>query len=214
MSEPPGVPRHYAWRGSFSPKQQADLFTEDAWRMISPDSAYDQPLAYEAACRSPDPVERLLYLDAKLYMQDDVLAKVDRASMAVGLEVRSPFLDPQVVEFFAQLPLRYKLRGLTTKYVLKRAVRELVPSEIIRRRKQGFAIPVADWLRRDLRPLLEDHLSAERLRCAGIFRPESVRRLLDDHFACRRDNQKYLWPLLVFELWREQYGRTAPKEAL
>ena len=133
-------------------------------------------------------------LDLKLA---DVLAKVDRASMALGLEVRAPFLDPNVVE----LPLCYKLHGMTTKYILKRAVRKILPAEIIHRSKKGFEMPVAKWLKGKSRPLVEDMFAPDRLRRAGLFRPEYIRQLLDDHYADRRDNHKYLWTLFMFELW-------------
>jgi asparagine synthase (glutamine-hydrolysing) len=147
----------------------------------------------------------MLFLDAKIYMPDDILMKVDRASMAVALEVRAPFLDLNVVELLAALPLCYKLHGLTTKYVLKRAVQKILPSEIINRNKKGFEIPVAKWLREGLRELVEDMLAPDRIQLAGIFRPEYIRQLLDDHYAYRRDNHKYLWSLLMFELWYEHY---------
>jgi len=200
-----GEVRHYVWKGSFTPEQQKKLLTPDAWDGVSPHSAYDEVRHYATTCQSLDPIERMLFIDAKLNMQDNALVKVDRASMSVGLEVRAPFLDLNVVEFLAGLPLSYKLKGLTKKYVLKRAVRKILPTKIINRKKKGFEIPVAKWLRGEFRALAEDMFATQRLRHAGLFRPESIRSLLNDHYAYRRDNHKYIWTLLMFELWYEHY---------
>lgn len=150
--------------------------------------------------------ERLLYLCMKLYLPDDILAKVDRASMAHALEVRPPFLDHRVVEYMAGVQSMFKLKGLTTKYLLKRAARGLLPPEIIHRRKAGFMMPIASWLARDLRPLVEEHCSAAALARDGWFDPVAVRQLMDEHFARRRDHRKLLWALLCFQIWRRQFG--------
>jgi asparagine synthase (glutamine-hydrolysing) len=150
-------------------------------------------------------IEKMLYLDAKIYMQDLILVKVDRASMAVGLEVRAPFLDFEVAEFLARLPLNYKLNGFTTKFLLKRAVKKILPKKVINRRKKGFTIPARNWLQNEFQYLMEEMFSHERLKKAGFFDPKYIRILLDDHRAGRRNNQKLLWTLLMFELWYENY---------
>ena len=155
-------------------------------------SRADQARAYVAASQLENVVEQMMYLDAKSYLQDSVLVKVDRASMAVGLEVRCPLLDHTLVEFLASLPLSYKLRGTKGKYLLKRIAKKFLPRKTIHRRKQGFAMPVAAWLRTSFRELLEDMLASDRLERAGIFRPDVIRALLDDHVAGRRDNHKFL----------------------
>ena len=115
-------------------------------------------------------LERMQNLDTQLYLAEDILTKVDRASMAVSLEVRAPFLDPNVAEFAASLPANYKLRGGKSKYILKRAVADLLPSFVTRRSKKGFGVPVAEWLKEKLRPLARDLLSPDRVRRAGGFR--------------------------------------------
>src|SRR5204863_10035735 len=148
-------------------------------------------------------------VDARLYLPEDILTKVDRASMAVSLEVRAPFLDPRVAEFVASLPCDYKLRGNKTKYILKKAVKELLPPFVTRRGKKGFGVPVAQWLKFRLRPMARDLLSPERVRRAGVFNPEYDARLPDEHERGAANHRKGLWTLLMFELWHESFIETA-----
>jgi asparagine synthase (glutamine-hydrolysing) len=150
--------------------------------------------------------QRILYLCMKLYLQDGILVKVDRASMANSLEVRVPLLDHSLVEYAARIQPAYKLKGLTTKYILKRAVRDLLPRAIIKRRKAGFMIPLAAWLAKDLRPMVEDYCSPEALARDGLFHAPGVRRMLDEHYSQTRDHRKAIWTLLAFQIWRRNYG--------
>jgi asparagine synthase (glutamine-hydrolysing) len=159
-------------------------------------------------CDSGDIVEQMQSLDTRLYLAEDILTKVDRASMAVSLEVRAPFLDHRVAEFAASLPANYKLRGRTTKYILKRAIKDSLPPFVIRRGKKGFGVPVAEWLKGKLRPLSRDLLSPERMRQAGVFNPEYVTRLQDEHERGIANHRKLLWTLLMFELWHESFIET------
>ncbi len=145
----------------------------------------------------------------KLYLQDDVLLKVDRASMAHSLEVRTPFLDRDVVEYASRIRPADKLRGLTTKYVLKRAVRGLLPNEIINRRKAGFMMPVALWLKQNMRETVEDLCSPAALAQTGLFDPGFVRQILDEHFQERRDHRKQIYPLLCFMAWFRNHAPDA-----
>ena len=137
--------------------------------------------------------------------KDDILAKVDRASMACSLEVRAPFLDVELVEHLGRVPAGLKLRRLETKYLLKMAMRDVLPPGIASRRKKGFGIPVAEWLKGGLRQQLEDELSPARLREQGLFRPTEVARILSDHLSGRRDHRKQLWTLLMFQLWHRRW---------
>lgn len=155
----------------------------------------------------PSPLARAFHVYARQYMLDDILVKVDRCSMLCSLEVRAPFLDRDAAEFVARLPIRHKLRGFKRKYLLKRAFADVLPPEILHRNKRGFQIPVADWLRGRLRPLLEDMLAPDRLREQGLLSPQAARRLMDDHFSGRRDLRKPLWTLLVLQLWLEARRR-------
>src|SRR5499426_3871927 len=152
-----------------------------------------------------DQISRVIYHHCKLYLAGQTLVKMDRGTMGRALEVRAPFLDPALVELVCSMPSSMKLRGWETKHVLKRALRRHLPRPILERRKQGFGVPIAQWLRGPLRPLLEETLAPERLRRVGLLDPAAVARMATEHVAGRRDHRKVLWSLLVFELWRERY---------
>ena len=139
------------------------------------------------------------------YLPNDLLVKVDIASMAVSLEARSPFLDHHVMEFAASLPARFKLRGLTTKYLLKNALRGLVPQENLTRSKMGFGVPIGHWFRAELQGFLKEAILSERSLSRGYFRPEAVLRMVDDHIGRRRDYSHQLWTLLMLELWHQEF---------
>jgi asparagine synthase (glutamine-hydrolysing) len=139
------------------------------------------------------------------YLQEDILVKVDRASMAVSLEVRAPFLDPELIDFLATVPASLKLRRMTGKYLLRTLMRGRIPDAIIDRRKQGFGVPVNSWLRSSLAPLLREYMAPSRLAAGGVFDPGVVTRLVDEHVDGRHDHGHQLWPLLLFELWRERW---------
>jgi len=118
-----------------------------------------------------------------------------------------PFLDHNLVEYAARMHPDYKLHGMKTKYVLKKAMENHLPASIIRRRKAGFMIPLASWLSGELRGMVEELCSEERLRADGLFDPVFVRRMLDDHYAKRHDHRKMIWTLLAFQLWKQNYSR-------
>src|SRR5687767_11017030 len=201
------VARHHVWFGSFTPDQQQRLLTPDVLRSTD-DDIYRQARSMWHECDSTDDVERMQSVDTRLYLAEDILTKVDRASMSVSLEVRAPFLDPRVAEFAAGLPADYKLRGGNTKYILKRAIKDVVPRFVTRRGKKGFGVPVAEWLKEKLRPLARDLLSPDRVRRAGVFNPEYVTRLQDEHERGSANHRKLLWTLLMFELWHESFIET------
>ncbi len=207
MRQPDVVARHHVWFGSFTPHEQLSLLTADVQQQTNAD-VYRHARALYEACDATDLVERMQYLDTKLYMAEDILTKVDRTSMSVSLEVRAPFLDKRVVEYAASLPASYKLRGRTTKYILKRAVAPLLPAFVTRRRKKGFGVPVAEWLKGRLRPLARDLLAPARLRRHGLFDADYVARLQDEHERGVANHRKLLWTLLVFELWHESFVET------
>ncbi len=153
----------------------------------------------EALCDSDE--ERALYADLSLYMPDDILVKVDIASMCHGLECRAPLLDHRVVELAARLPAHEKFRLRRTKVLLKRAVRPWLPSILLDRPKRGFSVPVGAWLRGPLLPLLRETILSSRARTRGIFEPRAVERLLDDHVKERWNWGAELWAILWLELW-------------
>jgi asparagine synthase (glutamine-hydrolysing) len=201
------VTRHHVWFGSFTPDEQKQLLTPQVLQSSQGDVYRDaRQIWYE--CDSSDMVERMQCIDTQLYLAEDILTKVDRASMAVSLEVRAPFLDPRVAEFAASLPANYKLRGRTSKFILKRAIADSLPPFVTRRAKKGFGVPVAKWLKENLRPLARDLLSTERVRRAGVFNPKYVSQLQDEHERGVANHRKLLWTLLMFELWHESFIET------
>ena len=201
----PTAVRHPVWLGSFAPEEQASLLAR------TPPDPFEEHRRTYAAAPSRNPLERLIYLYAKTYLQDDILVKVDRASMACSLEVRAPFLDVELAEFLGRVPPRLKLRRLQTKHLLKRAMGDRLPPGIAARPKKGFGIPVAEWFKGGLREALLDELSPERLRREGIFDVAEVERLLSEHLSGAADHRKPLWTLFVFQLWRHRWleGRRA-----
>jgi len=201
------VARHHVLFGSFTPQDQESLLTEDVKRSSDSDIYADARRIF-AECDSNNSIESMQNLDTQLYLAEDILTKVDRASMAVSLEVRAPYLDPRVAEFAASLPPHYKLHGYTSKYILKKAAKGLVPPFVWRRGKKGFGVPFAKWLKSELRPLTHDLLSPERLRRTGLFNPEYVAQLRDEHERGVANHRKLLWTLLSFELWRESFVET------
>lgn len=158
-----------------------------------------------AASGSTSALDQQQYVDIKRYLPDDILFKVDRMSMAVSLETRGPFLDYTLVEFAARLPMSMRLHGLSGKYLLKRAMQNLLPEPILYRHKLGFNIPYKNWLRRELRDLLLDTLAPAHLQQQGLFHPHYVQRLVYEHLEGGRDHAHKLWQLLIFQLWAERY---------
>lgn len=150
-------------------------------------------------------ISRLMRVDQLTYLPDAMLTKVDRASMACGLEVRVPLLDHRVVEFAAGIPEDLKVRDGRGKYLLRKLLARFVPPKLFDRTKMGFALPLEPWLRTDLKPLLRDYLSAERLEKEGLFDTRPVHRMLREHFSGRANHHHRLWALLVWEMWRERW---------
>ena len=198
----PPVERHHAWKEIFSPEAQDDLLAGD--RISDPVDAYR---ARYAETEGAPELARLQDLDLGIYLVDDLLVKTDRASMAHSLEARVPFLDTEVADLALALETRQKVRGLSKKRLLRRAVEPLVPKEIVRGRKQGFSIPVAAWLRGDLEPFARDVLSPETIERQGCLRPEAVTRVLDEHVSGKEDLSRQIWGLLSFTLWFDRYAR-------
>jgi asparagine synthase (glutamine-hydrolysing) len=155
--------------------------------------------------------DRLTLQYLRYYLEGDILPKVDRASMATSLEVRAPFLDFRLVEFALSIPGELKLRRMGGKRILKLALKDTLPKQVLRRPKKGFGIPISLWLKHDFRWLVDELLEPARLRSQGIFEPVAVGALVADHLAGRSDNRKALWTLLMFQLWYENYGRTQSK---
>jgi len=157
------------------------------------------------AAAMPDFTERMMVRDTLSYLPDDILTKVDRASMAVGLEARAPLLDTRVLAFAWSLPLSMKLRGKQKKWLLRQLLYRHVPKELVERPKMGFGVPIDSWLRGPLRDWAEGLLSERHLRATGVFVPGPVRLRWKEHLSGRRNWQYALWPVLMFEAWAERY---------
>jgi asparagine synthase (glutamine-hydrolysing) len=152
-----------------------------------------------------EPLNQVLLMDMRLYLENDILVKLDRASMMASLEGRVPLLNNDFVEYATRLPLDMKLNGLRSKFLFKRALRGLLPNNTLNRPKKGFGIPVANWFRGPLKEQMLSVLSPERVARKGFFDPAAVVALVGDHLSGRRDNRKQLWTLFVFELWHDGY---------
>ena len=198
------VTRHHSWFGSFSIDRQDDLLSRNVLQNTSGD-IYADAKDLLKICDAQSEVEKMQFLDMNFYMAEDILTKVDRASMAVSLEVRAPFLDPRVAEFAAQLPVEYKLRGRKGKYILKKAVEPLLPKNILNRPKKGFGIPIAGWLKGRLNPLMHDLLAPKRLKDQGLFDEKFVQKLIKEHETNIASHHKQLWTLLVFQIWFDNF---------
>ena len=202
--------RYATWMTYFGSRDKSELYTPALWGELgATDSLALLDAAYEAS-DAPTFVERTAHTDVQLYLPDDLLVKMDIASMANSLEVRSPLLDHEVVEFAASLPLHLKLRGFTQKYLLRRAMRGLLPEAVLRRPKMGFGVPIDHWFRHELREMAYDVLLDARARQRGYFRPEIVRRYLDEHVEGRAHHHPRLWSLLMLEQWHRVFIDTRP----
>jgi asparagine synthase (glutamine-hydrolysing) len=187
----------------FTEEAKADLYANGPNGHEDPVRLYRE--IYDG-CAAPDPLTRLQHIDLKVYLADDILVKADRMSMANSLEARVPFLDHRVVEYAAALPANLKLRGLTKKYILKRAMSRELPGKILRGKKRGFNVPIPSWLNHELRELVHEVLAPERLKQVGFFKPEVVATMIQDHELRRVDYSRNIWGLLIFMLWHEEYA--------
>ncbi len=199
------VERHHSWFGSFAAGQHTNLLTRDVLDHTNND-IYAGANELLKLTDAVDPIERMQFLDINFYMAEDILTKVDRAAMAVSLETRAPFLDPRIGQFAASIPLEYKLKGNKGKYILKKAVEDLLPRSIIHRPKKGFGIPIAEWLKGRLNPLLHDMLAPQRLNEQGLFNADYVQKLIKEHETGIASHHKELWTLLVFQLWWDNFA--------
>ena len=200
----------------------APALSHTRWRLFSGNGLHDALLTPEAksAITAPverhvldlfgkagerEPLNRSLYVDLKSYLCDNILVKVDRMSMAVSLEARVPYLDRELVEMAFRIPSEHKVGLRRTKVLLKRVAARHVPSECVYRPKEGFSIPIKNWLGTEFRPLLDDLLEPGRLRQEGLFDPVCVERLKGEHMAGRANHSHVLWSLMVFQAWRQRW---------
>lgn len=181
------------WMSTLLPGQLTNLFGTPT----DPEELYEEAIACWDACRSTDMVDKTLCFFTKLYLQDDILVKGDRASMMVSLEVRAPFLDIELVDLVRRIPARFKLRGGTTKYLLKKALEPVLPRDILYRKKKGFGIPVGAWLKKRTLVVTQEEMARTGLNMAFM------NHLYDDHVAGRADHRLFLWNLKMLGSWLE-----------
>jgi len=189
----------------FDPKMKELLYQDPLKKALDGYDAFSVMKAYFDRTQGWDPLSRIQYVDIKTYLVDDILTKVDRASMAHSLEVRVPLLDHEVMEYAASIPPAYKLHNGDGKYVLKKALQGLLPSEVVTRRKMGFSIPLARWFRDSLKASFEERVFARDAFVSGLFDPSPIRQWWAQHQRGTRDYAYYLWALLVLECWGRKF---------
>jgi asparagine synthase (glutamine-hydrolysing) len=199
--------RHMIWFGMLSPDELAQAVSPELHGGIpaqnGPESIWREAIT---GAKFEDTLAELLYLDFHFYLQDNLLVKVDRASMANSLELRTPFLDQRLIEFAASIPTKLKVRHFQLKYIFKQAVRPWLPRRIVRRQKRGFSVPVAALLRGTLNPIVDEAFAEERLRAHGFFNSQWIWKRIQEHRDGTADHRKCLWPLLCFQLWHERWA--------
>jgi len=201
------ITRHQHWLGSFDGVSGKSIFSKKIKEELGDFQPYRIAEDFYKTCPSRNWLNRILYCDQRFFLQDNMLVKIDRATMAASLEGRVPLLDREVVEFSARLPPNMKLKGLITKYILKKAVKRYLPKSIIHRSKKGFGIPLAKWFKADLKPFLLEIFEPGKIQKEGFFEPTAVSKLLNDHFEGKKDNRKPIYTLLNFELWYKKYAK-------
>lgn len=197
----------------FSPQEKMQLYTTDFSETVRGHDSLSLLADWFDQAQASDLLDQLLSVDTRTYLPDDLLVKVDRATMAHGLEARSPFLDHRLVEFCAALPAHFKVRAGQTKYLLKQAMRGVLPDRILDREKMGFGVPIDRWVREDCRDFVRDTLLSPRSLQRGYFRPERVREMIErrQSGACSYGSRVYA--LLMLELWHREYVDGATQEA-
>ena len=195
---------HQLWLGSFLPKEKNNLFRKDL-NLNNRDGLSLIDSVFKN-CNSKKDFNQIIQFYCETYLHDDILVKVDRASMLNSLEVRAPFLDVELIEFVNSLPVKYKMKGFSGKYILKKLMENKIPNEIIYRPKKGFGIPLSKWLREDLKSMRNDLLSKKSINKIGIFDYEYIRKIINEHDNFKKNHRKLIWNLIILQLWFENYN--------
>ncbi|MGC8603981.1 MAG: asparagine synthase (glutamine-hydrolyzing), partial [Desulfomonilaceae bacterium] len=193
--------RSQIWVGAFSEEFERELWTNFPFPVSDSEGLYRETKNLFQNFNSTNSLDKVFYLFAKQYLLDYILVKVDRCSMMHSLEVRAPFLDKELVEFVFSLPSKMKIKKFNRKYLLKKALKNYLPRSILHRKKRGFLIPTALWLKQNLRPLVEETLGFSNLKKQGLFRSNVVAEMITKHNQGKMDYRKELWTLLVLQLW-------------
>ncbi len=198
---------HARWMVFLRELEREKIFSSDIRHEIGHEDPYDFIHRHSQCVEGLDDVTRTGYIDVKTYLVDNILVKVDRMSMATSLEARVPYLDHRVVEFVFTLPPDLKMRGFSTKVLLKKTFWDHLPREVQKRDKQGFSIPIKNWIRNELKPMMLDLLNESRIKQQGFFDSRYVSELVDEHLRGVENHSHKLWALMVFEQWFELYGK-------
>ena len=196
---------HYRWMVYLGAREKARLYQAGLRDALGANDVYAPVREALGRFSQDDVLNRQLYADLSLYLADDILVKVDRMSMATSLETRAPFLDGDVMELAFSMPGHLKIRNGERKWILKQAMKDVLPASILNRRKEGFSIPMKNWLRRELQPLMRELLSRDRLARRGLFEPAAVTALMDEHTSGKQNHAHTLFPLMVFERWADAH---------
>ena len=197
--------RYLGYGTYFTDEAKARLFTDEMRASVRGLDAYEHHRRYFERVKGAQPLNRLLYVDLKTFLPCLNLTTTDKTSMAANLEVRVPFLNYELVELAARMPVDLKLRGLKRKYILKRVAEKLLPKDVVWRKKAGFGAPIRSWLRGPLRPMVDDLLSEETIRKRGLFNPQEVRRVIEMNLSGREDYNLQVFQLLTLELWQRTF---------
>ncbi len=197
--------RYLGYGTYFTDEAKQELYTDEMREATRGLDAYAAHRRYFARVPNAEPLNRLLYVDLKTFLPCLNLITTDKTSMAANLEVRVPFLNREMIEFAARMPVDLKLRGFKRKYILKRALERVLPHDVVWRKKAGFGAPIRSWLRGPLRPLVDELLSEETVRKRGLFRPAAVQRIINTNLSGREDFNLQVFQLLNLELWQRQF---------
>jgi asparagine synthase (glutamine-hydrolysing) len=201
----PKVERYFQWVSAIKREQKQNLYTEDFSRQVSASDSAQFLQTWFAKANGMNVVDAAMFTDQMTYLPNDLLVKVDIASMAVSLEARSPFLDHKIIEFAASLPEQVKIRGTETKYLLKKVASRIVPPEVLYRQKMGFGVPLTHWFRNEMKDFLREILLSEKSLKRGVVKPEVVKNFVEQHTTGQQDYTYQLWTLLMLELWFQRF---------
>ncbi len=197
--------RNVKWHSFFDDDGKQDLYSEKMQNRFKALDTFSYMADITNQSDGEDFLDKILYTDLMTYLPDNLLVKMDIATMANSVETRSPFLDHKLIEFTAQIPVQLKLKGFTSKYILKEAIRNLLPREIVHRDKMGFGVPIGEWFRQELKGYVQEILLHKRCISRGYFKKETVQQLLDEHISGKIDHGYRLWILLNLELWHQMF---------
>lgn len=197
--------RNGHWLCHFTTEMKGEILTDDFKKSVENIDSFGLLLEKFREAVAENFLDKALYADVMMYLPDDLLVKVDIASMANSLEARSPFLDHKFMEFVAKIPSGLKLRGRTGKYILKRALTNILPDKILKRKKMGFGVPIDHWFRNELKDMAYDTILSKKAIDRGYFKKEALRKILDEHSSGKWNWHNHIWNLLMLELWNQMF---------